>query len=118
MMLAFTYGTLMKGQCREHVMDNCRYIGDAILNGYGLLELGNYPGAVPMDGYRVFGEVYEIDEDKKIELDEIEGEGYLYAYREADVDMDGKLIKAGFYEYLLDNGTYQTMEPTGKWRKH
>ena len=56
----FTYGTLMKGQCRHHALKDAKYLGDAVLRDYCLLELGSYPGAIPKEGSNVYGEVYEM----------------------------------------------------------
>ena len=111
----FTYGTLMKGQCRHHILSDRKFIGDAILLDYGLYEIGSYPGAVPMKDFKVYGEVYEIDEKLKVVLDQIEGEGYLYDYKEIDVLIDDKTLKVGFYEFKDRRIKYPIRRPTGKW---
>ncbi len=111
----FTYGTLMKGQCRHRVLEGTRYIGDAVLHDYCLLELGSYPGAIRKEGFNVYGEVYEIDEVLKHELDRIEGEGYLYERKTVDVTMDDRETSVLFYEFLMDDGTYEKTRREGKW---
>lgn len=114
--LIFTYGTLMKGQCRNSVLDNSKYVCDAILDDYGIYETGSYPAAVPVKGFRVYGEVYEIDDSLKPLLDQIEGEGSLYEYKEVLVhDKDNREYKVGFYEYLLSTEDLPLRLPDGKW---
>ncbi len=115
----FTYGTLMRGQIRHGVVENCRYLGDAILNDYGIKEVGSYPAAIPMKNYKVYGEVYEVDENTKAELDRIEGAGYLYDCKTVTVhsDLAGD-IEALFYEYLQDTSNMKTKLPFGKWNEY
>ena len=117
--LVFTYGTLMKGQSRNHILKDCKYIGDAILDDYGLYEVGTYPAAVPMKGFKVYGEIYEINDVIKQELDYIEGEGYLYKYKEVIVyDDNNKQYNVGFYEYLLDTKWLMLRTEEGKWNSN
>lgn len=114
--LIFTYGTLMKGQCRNNILATSKYICDAVLDNYGLYEVGSYPAAVPVKGFKVYGEVYEIDDSLKPTLDEIEGEGFLYKYKEVQVyDASNIEYKVGFYEYLEDTSKLKLRLPVGKW---
>ena len=114
--LIFTYGTLMKGQCRNNILATSKYICDAVLDNYGLYEVGSYPAAVPVKGFKVYGEVYEIDDSLKSTLDEIEGEGFLYKYKEVQVyDASNIEYKVGFYEYLEDTSKLKLRLPVGKW---
>ena len=105
----------MKNQIRQHVLDECVFLGDAVLENYGLYEIGRYPAAVPMDGFRVYGEVYEVDEKIKKQLDEIEDVGNLYNYKTVEVRIDNEYISAGFYEFIEDGNTYPVRKPVGKW---
>lgn len=116
--LIFTYGTLMKGECRHHVLSNSEFIGDAVLEDYALLELYSYPGAIKKEGFKVYGEVYRVSKELKKELDYIEGEGYLYAFKEVDVICNGEKLKVGFYEFLKDDGSFKLMEGERKWSAH
>ena len=113
--LIFTYGTLMKGQKRQHVMDKCRYIGDAILDDYGLYEIGTYPAAIRMDGFKVYGEVYEVDEKVKKELDFIEDVGNLYNFVEVKVLLNDEYVPVNFYEFIDKGVRYPIRKPEGKW---
>ncbi len=109
----FTYGTLMKGQCRHHVLKDAKYLGDAVLHDYCLLELGSYPGAIRKEGFNVYGEVYEIDEALKHELDRIEGS--QYEFRKVTVDLYGQMIDVYVYLFVYDCGNHPVRLPIGKW---
>ncbi len=106
----------MKGNCRNHVLETAQYKGEAILHDYALLQLYGYPGAIVKEGYKVFGELYEVDESLKKQLDYIEGEGYLYKAKHFDVESDGKMLRAGFYEFLQEDGSYKIIEGDKKWK--
>lgn len=81
----FVYGTLMSGQRAADKMSEGHYIGDYRLDGYGMYNLGQYPGILPVEGESVYGELYEISEDMIPALDEYEEEGSLYHRREVEV---------------------------------
>ena len=62
----FTYGTLMKGRSNHHYVKDEQYLYDGVLYGYGLKETPYaYPAAIPMEGFKVYGEIYEVDEKTK-----------------------------------------------------
>ncbi len=74
----FVYGTLMNGQRACERLKDAKFIGNAILRGYEILDLGDFPGIQPHVGGSVVGELYEIDDDMIKDLDLYEGEGTLY----------------------------------------
>lgn len=114
--LLFTYGTLMKGQSRCSVLDTSKYLFDAVLDDYVLYDVGSFPGAVAYLGFRVYGEVYEIDDSLRPLLDQIEGEGYLYKYKEVSVkDFNNNKYNVGFYEYLGDTSSLVLRDSDSKW---
>ncbi|MGN1343977.1 MAG: gamma-glutamylcyclotransferase [Traorella sp.] len=96
-MYLFTYGTLMKEERNHGYLNNSLFIGEAILEGYGLVELSSYPGMIPLKNSKVRGEVYEIDETTKTQLDILEGDEYVY--HSASAIMKEKMIQVFFYEY-------------------
>lgn len=110
----FTYGTLMKGESNHFYLKGSKYIGDGIIRGYRLLEIEDYPGAVPTDDLQkeVVGEVYKISHDTKKEIDILE-EGYLY--KNIIVDIEGKKLVCGFYEFIDDGNEYLESKIKGKW---
>ena len=71
-MLFFAYGTLKRGQCREHVLRAAKFLGSAqTAPRWRLLDLGSYPGLVA-GSLAVHGELYEISPSLLPTLDAIE----------------------------------------------
>jgi gamma-glutamylaminecyclotransferase len=77
----FVYGTLMRGQCRAHVLRDQRSLGLARTEPqYLLYETGSYPAMVrSKQGVEVEGEVWEVSIDCLDILDGIEGVPDLYS---------------------------------------
>ena len=100
----FTYGTLMKGRSNHHYVKDEQYLYDGVLYGYGLKETPYaYPAAIPMEGFKVYGEIYEVDEKTKKEMDELEDVGVLYDCKEVEVETENGSEKVLFYEYMEDH---------------
>ena len=55
------------------------YIGDGVIDGYQMYDLGSYPGVVEGKGI-VQGEVYQITGETEKRLDDLENEGNLYFF--------------------------------------
>lgn len=53
----FTYGTLMRGQSAEHLMENAEWGGHACLHGYAMTDLGSFPGIGENASETALGEV-------------------------------------------------------------
>ena len=112
----FTYGTLMKGQRNHFYVEDSRYLGDAILDGYGLYDTGYaYPAAVAMEDSRVYGEVYEVDEEAKERMDRLESVGYEYDCIEVTVHFKDHDEKVLFYVYLRDVSGMELCRLSDKW---
>ena len=112
----FTYGTLMKGQCNHHYVKDEDYRKDAVLCGYGLKETGcGYPAAIPMEGFKVYGEIYEVDEETKANMDILEDVGFLYDCNVVSVETKDDEEEVLFYEYIEDTSHMKTRKPFGKW---
>ncbi len=101
-LLLFVYGLLRCGFNLHNRLKDSRLVGKGFIEGYRLIDLGAYPGAVMGDG-RVWGEVYEIGESLLEELDRVEDvESGLYRRVSVDVyfDEDKNFREsAQFYEY-------------------
>ena len=108
----------MKGQVNHHFVENSVYLGDAFLDGYGIKEVGTYPAAIPMKGFKIYGEVYEVDDKTKTKMDELEMVGYLYDCKEVMVHMDYISEGVLFYEYIRDTSQMATRLPFGKWNSY
>ena len=77
----------------------------------------NYPVAVRMKGYKIYGEVYEVDEKTKANLDILHEAGKLFDCKLVTVyglaDMQPKEVL--FYEYLGDTDKMETFTSEEKW---
>ena len=80
----FVYGTLKRGFCRHHVLENETFLGEVCTEPlYLLYDLGNYPGLIKSDsGHSVTGEVYLVDDACLKQLDTIEAVGESLYSRE------------------------------------
>ncbi len=92
------YGTLMKN-CYNHdyFFKDQKHLGQAVLPGYELYNLGSFPGIVPDNQERVMGELYEIDHPVLRQLDRLEGNGYLYIRHSTQVQQHDTAIEAEVY---------------------
>lgn len=99
-MPVFVYGTLMKNQSNhDDYLADSHYVGAATLSGYEIYDLGCYPGIVEGTG-KVYGEVYDINENTLKAMDRLEGEGSLYIRKSVKVTLaDGNYIDAWCYIY-------------------
>jgi gamma-glutamylcyclotransferase (GGCT)/AIG2-like uncharacterized protein YtfP len=78
-MKIFVYGTLMQGRSNhDYFLSTGQFHGLGVLKEYGLYEVSSYPGIQPLTGASVIGELYEVDQETKENLDRLEGEGSLY----------------------------------------
>src|SRR5699024_1466536 len=93
---------LMKGNSNhEHYLGESRYVGDGILEGYDLYNLGSYPGIRPSRSGSVKGEVYYVNPETLKRINILEGEGSLYSLQKRTVEMDGISVpNTGVYVYL------------------
>ncbi len=80
------------------------FVGKAILRGYGIYDLGFYPGIIQDkdDHKEVLGEVYEVNSDTLKNVDRLEGAGYLYLRNDVKVEVNGRRIDAVTYTYNQD----------------
>jgi gamma-glutamylcyclotransferase (GGCT)/AIG2-like uncharacterized protein YtfP len=69
-MRIIVYGSLRRKQGNSHWMTNAQWLGDHLLEGYELYNLGHYPAAVPGNG-TIYCEVYRINSSIMTELDEL-----------------------------------------------
>ena len=99
---AFVYGTLMKGERAEQLLDDATYVGRCQLHDYAMYHLGSYPGIQPCDGEVVYGELYLICDETVEKLDEYEVEGTLYDRKTVTVRMEDQSIAAEVYIYKKD----------------
>ncbi len=100
------YGTLKKGECREHVLEDEKFLGEVKTEQrYKLLHLGGYPGLVRVenDPRQVHGELYEVRSGLLPRLDAIEGSPNLFRLEEIEVEgVDGP-VYSYFFKMRIDN---------------
>ena len=125
---AFFYGTLMTGfdrRRRAGIETRMSYVGRGWIQA-ALFDLGIYPAAGPAADDRVWGEVYEVDDEPAVlgTLDEIEGyapddpDHSLYVRGKAAVTLeDGRRIDAWAYFYNAPLGQAQKI-PSGDYLDH
>ena len=100
--LLFVYGTLMRGQPADSMLEGCRYLGRYVLEDYALYELGSYPGIRPFESQSVPGELYSIPQSLLKDLDRYESEGSLYTRTELEVGNGFDNVRAWVYVYNRD----------------
>ncbi|WAM33566.1 gamma-glutamylcyclotransferase family protein [Caldicellulosiruptor morganii] len=102
-MYLFVYGSLLSHNSHNFLLNGCKLIGKAILDGFGLYKVSWYPAIVPKENSKVLGEVYQIDISTLKKIDEFEDEGELYRRKEVEVVLEnGNTLKAFTYVYLLE----------------
>ncbi len=100
-MLVFTYGTLKKGFRNHYLLEDSKYIGDAVTkNKYGLFPsvCGGFPFAIKSySDTEIFGELYDINKETLEKLDYLEGYPDLYIREEVEVVLNNDIITATIY---------------------
>lgn len=103
-MKVFVYGTLMKGHGNHILLENDKFLGNAVLKDYGLYNVSSFPGIIKQDGAAVKGEVYSISESTLKRLDTLESEGSLYIRNLVPVTLESanQIINAYVYVWNRD----------------
>lgn len=109
--LVFVYGTLKHAEPNAAVMENpatgkCKLVGSGkTVNAYPLIIASKYNIPFCLDqpgtGFRVSGELYEVDEQKLKTLDEFENHPSFYMRKSIKVEMDHKGDIVTAWSYLL-----------------
>lgn len=76
-MRIIVYGSLRRNQGNSHWMTEAQWLGDHVLDGYELYDLGYYPAVTPGEGC-VYCEVYRINSAILAELDDLKKNGVEY----------------------------------------
>jgi gamma-glutamylcyclotransferase (GGCT)/AIG2-like uncharacterized protein YtfP len=115
----FVYGTLQRhGSNYERFLRSSKFIGEGILLGYSLYDMNNYPGIKKNPEDKVKGELFEINDDTLAKINYLEGEGHLFALKDAVAKVDENLIDVKVYVYLPevnpDNYVNYEQQPWGR----
>lgn len=124
----FVYGTLMGGfdrRRRAGIDTRMAYAGRGWIAA-ALFDLGLFPAAIPAPDGRVWGELYEVEDDPSVlaKLDEIEGfrpnepDASLYTRTQVPVTLDtGAVDTAWVYFYNAPLGRGERIE-SGDYLEH
>lgn len=108
--IIFVYGTLMRGEGNHTpFLGTSAFLGEGLLEGYALYDLGWFPGIKPSPGGSVKGELYRVDAPTLTDINRLEGEGSLYRLVWEPVQSNGETIEhVGVYVYLhsVDESSY------------
>lgn len=117
------YGTLRKGECRNHYLSECKFLGTTqtpLRYGFQLYSLGPFPCVSPRikttrdtPTPSVLVEVYELSEDSDIldTLDAIEGFPHFYNRMLIDIPEVGDC-----WIYFLERSDHDgVLIPSGDW---
>ncbi len=102
----FIYGSLMKGRANHQAYlgnSQSRYLGEGVLSGYALYDLGAFPGIRPSAEDRVKGELYEVSRSVLADINRLESEGTLYLLKKAKVAYADNSAVIPAYTYVYNN---------------
>jgi gamma-glutamylaminecyclotransferase len=112
----FVYGSLMRKMGNHRVLARARFIRTAhTAASFTLHDLGAYPGMIGGGTTRIFGEIYEVDDETLAALDRLERHPTFYRRKEIALS-NGAQASA----YLLPAarfGSYPIVVG-GDWRAH
>jgi gamma-glutamylcyclotransferase (GGCT)/AIG2-like uncharacterized protein YtfP len=118
----FVYGSLLSGMGNHALLINSKKLGDAETpEGFGIVDLGWYPGAVKTDKPgKVIGEVYEVDDQTFARLDRLEG---YNSHSPKDglynrISIDTTFGEAYIYIYNGWGNRMDNIITSGDWRTH
>lgn len=73
-MLVFVYGTLRMGEKNHYLLEGAQRVEENAWTTGLLFDTGNgYPAMVQSEDGQVHGEIYYVDEQQMVKLDELEG---------------------------------------------
>lgn len=115
-LLVFVYGTLRQGGRRAlpELFLGARFVGRAQVRGW-LYDFGAYPGLVLDEaGGLATGEVYELDDEILLRLDEIEAPAF-YERKQVAVNLDNQSRRCWLYEPRIELYPQRSLISSGDW---
>ena len=116
----FVYGTLLTEERNHYLLENSILIGNGYIKDYFMFNVGTYPG-IQKSKYNnkiVLGEVYKVNDETMVLLDELEEVGYLYKKELVPVYLDNdEIVNSYVYEYILKNYEENSIVNEYNWKK-
>ncbi|MBQ8206567.1 MAG: gamma-glutamylcyclotransferase [Bacilli bacterium] len=116
----FVYGTLLTEERNHYLLENSILIGNGYIKDYFMFNVGTYPG-IQKSKYNnkiVLGEVYKVNDETMVLLDELEEVGYLYKKELVTIYLDNdEIVNAYVYEYILKNYEENNIVNEYNWKK-
>ncbi|MGJ8670590.1 MAG: gamma-glutamylcyclotransferase family protein [Oceanococcus sp.] len=109
----FVYGTLLHGESNHGLLAKATFVRRARTTpDYHLVDLGEFPALVAGGSVAVLGEVYDVNDDDLVSLDELEDHPNFYQRGRVTLE-DGEEVMA----YLLgpDYMTGFSVISNGSW---
>lgn len=113
----FAYGTLMRGLPLHHLLEGrAAFVTCGRITGR-LVDLGEYPGAVPDGAATIRGELYRLQSGALLaELDAVEGPEFPRRLTQVQLD-DGRQLRAWVYWFTGSVGGALPVRD-GDYRRH
>ncbi|MDM0043934.1 gamma-glutamylcyclotransferase family protein [Variovorax dokdonensis] len=118
--LVFVYGTLRAGGSNDirRYRPSARLVGSGWIAGT-LYHLGGYPGVLLGGPGRVYGEVWQIDQEVEEQLDRLEDvrpdDDGEYRRRTVSVDVGGQELQCTVYEIHPSRAQGRAIIASGDW---
>lgn len=117
----FVYGTLLSGQGNNRRFlqnDESKLIGESIILGFTMHDLGAFPALVEQDmglsdGENIIhGEVWEVSDEVFQSLDYLEGYPRFYNRKEVETEFGQAWV------YFCNNAQDDPIIESGNWKEH
>ena len=114
--LVFVYGTLFYDERNHYLLNTSQFIDEGYIEGFYMYNLGTYPWITKGKG-KVYGEVYEVDDETLSSLDYLEAVGYLYDKITVNVVCNNQKYDAYAYEYILEKKENKLNKEIYYWKE-
>lgn len=115
--IVFVYGTLKKGFPNNRLLNKSKLLTEACYPG-NMYDIVYFPGVKFYDSEKnlgdIHGELWEVDDDTLVRLDELEGVPHLYT--RIVIDSLDDLNSQPIYSYQINNVEGRDIIPTGIWK--